>query len=123
MSAARSMAAMGTAPSNWSEARLHAWLARRPRARRSPLAGSVGHDAAVLTRLPGRPVVCADHTIEGIHFEPGTSVRLVGRKAAARALSDLAATAARPVALVLALAAPKGTSERRLRGAAHVACD
>ena len=109
------MAAMEATPAAWSEARLHAWLARRPRARSGPLTGSVGHDAAVLGRLAGRAVVCTDHTIEGVHVEPGTSARLVGRKAAARALSDLAATAARPVALVLALAAPRGTSERRLR--------
>lgn len=41
---------------------------------------------------------------------------LVGRKAASRALSDLAATAARPVAILVALSAPKSRNEAWIRG-------
>lgn len=98
---------------SWSEDRLHRFLARElaPRS----LAGSVGHDAAVLRALRGRPVACADQTIEGVHFERGARPSDVGRKAAARALSDLAATAARPRALLLALRAPADRDERWLR--------
>ncbi|MEQ1892463.1 MAG: thiamine-phosphate kinase, partial [Planctomycetota bacterium] len=97
----------------WSEARLLEWLARRAPPR--GLVGSRGHDAAVLRALRGRPVLCCDHVVEGVHAERGTSGRVLGRKAAGRALSDLAATAARPVALLLALAAPRDTRESRLR--------
>ncbi len=99
----------------WNEDDLHRALARGPRPRR--LAGSHGHDAAVLRALEGAPVVCVDHCIEGVHFAPGTAARSAGRKAAARALSDLAATAARPRAVLLALRAPADREARWLRGA------
>lgn len=69
----------------------------------------------MLAALDGLPVVCCDHVIEGVHVDPGTDGRLLGRKAAGRALSDLAATAARPRAVLCALAAPSSASERRLR--------
>ncbi len=97
----------------WSEEPLLRWIAARPRPR--VLLGSRGHDAAVLRPERGRPVICVDQTLEGVHVEPGIPARLFGRKAAARALSDLAATAARPQALLLALAAPGETSPARLR--------
>ena len=90
----------------WSEDRLHRWLART----------SPPHDAAVLRALRGRPVLCCDTCIEGVHFESSTAPRAAGGKAARRALSDLAATGARPRALLLALSAPRETSELRLRG-------
>jgi thiamine-monophosphate kinase len=98
----------------WSEDSIHRWLSARARPR--ALAGSSGHDAAVLIRILGRPVVCVDQTIEGVHFDPGTPPALVGRKAAARALSDLAATAARPLAILVALSAPGTRSEAWIRG-------
>lgn len=97
----------------WNEAELLRWLARRPRPPR--LVGSSGHDAAVLRRWPGRPVACADQVVEGVHARPGCSGRVLGRKAAGRALSDLAATAARPHALLLCLAAPRKERASRLR--------
>ena len=99
----------------WSEERLHRWLARRPRPR--ILAGSAGHDAAVLraAKAGERPVCCVDSCVEGVHYEPGTPPLRVGRKAAARALSDLAATAARPRAVLLALSAPAEREETWLR--------
>jgi thiamine-monophosphate kinase len=97
----------------WNEEPLLRWIASRPRP--ALLVGSRGHDAAIL-RVPGtRLALSCDQTIEGVHVEPGTPARVVGRKAAARALSDLAASAARPLALTLALAAPKATRPARLR--------
>ena len=102
------MAAMG-----WNEAELLRWLARRPRPR--GLVGTMGHDAAVLARFTGRAVVCADQVVEGVHVAPGCAGRVLGRKAAARALSDLAATAARPRALLLCIAAPRTERASRLR--------
>ena len=97
----------------WSEERLHRWLATRGRPQ--GLVGSAMHDAAVLGATRARPVLCADQALEGVHFEAGTAGRAVGRKAAARVLSDLAAAAARPRALVACVAAPPDESERRLR--------
>jgi len=100
---------------SWSEDRLHRWLGRGPRP--APLAGSRGHDGAVLRALSGRPVTCVDQTLEGVHFDAGTPPARAGRKAAARALSDLAACAARPRALLLALCAPPEREEAWLRAA------
>lgn len=97
----------------WNEAELLDWLRRRPRP--AGLRGSQGHDAAVLERLSGFPVVCADQVVEGVHTQPGCPGRILGRKAAGRALSDLAATAARPRALVLCIAAPAREKAARLR--------
>jgi len=96
----------------WNEASLHRWLARRPRAR---AALDFGNDAAVLAKALRRPVACVDAVVEGVHFEAGTSARLAGAKACARALSDLAATGAEPRAVLLALRAPGAESEARLK--------
>ncbi|HIF40030.1 MAG TPA: thiamine-monophosphate kinase [Planctomycetes bacterium] len=98
---------------SWSEDSLHRWLAGRERP--ACLSGSMGHDAAVLRPWPGRFVVCTDQVVAGVHAELKVSAGLLGRKAAARALSDLAATAARPRALLLALRAPEDADEGYLR--------
>ena len=97
----------------WSEESLLAWLAARATPR--VLAGSRGHDAAVLRSGRGRDVLCCDQVLEGVHAEPGAPARALGRKAAGRALSDLAATAAEPVGLLLSIAAPRHERESRLR--------
>jgi thiamine-monophosphate kinase len=76
-----------------------------------------GNDAAVLARTLRRPVVCVDQVVEGVHFEAGAKARAVGHKACARALSDLAASAAQPRAVLLALRAPREAEEAWLRGA------
>ena len=93
----------------WSEDSLHRWMAAtlKPRG----LAGGFGHDAAVLRDARGRPVLCTDQTVEGVHFEPGTSPARVGAKAVGRCLSDLAATAAHPRAILLALSMARGVEE------------
>lgn len=102
-------------PSNgWSEERLLAWLSRRQRP--ECLAGSWHHDAAVLRSQSGRPVTCTDQAIEGVHAELDVAPRKLGAKAVARTLSDLAATAATPVAVSLALRAPRERQERWLKG-------
>ena len=102
----------------WNEDRLHRWLAARPRP--PALVGSRGHDAAVLRPAAGRQVICADQTVEGVHFLAGTPAARVAAKACGRALSDLAATAASPVALLLTVRAAADVEEswlRRLLGA------
>lgn len=99
----------------WREDAIHRWLGTRARPKR--LRGSRGHDAAILDDPKGREVCCVDLTIEGVHFELGTRAADVGFKAAGRALSDLAASGAKPRALLLAIAAPSETPERWLRSA------
>lgn len=111
----------GTIDVTWSEDRLHRWL-REELAPRG-LAGSVGHDAAVLKAAEGRTVACADQTIAGVHYEPGRSGARVARKAVGRALSDLAATAARPRAVLVAATLPPETEERWIRALLRAARD
>lgn len=63
-----------------------------------------GDDAAV---LEGGWVVSTDLTVEDVHFRRGwVSDRDVGYRATAAALSDLAAMAAEPVAVLLSVAMP-----------------
>jgi thiamine-monophosphate kinase len=81
------------------------------------LTGSFGHDAATLVRTLVRPVLCLDQCVEAVHFERGTFGALAGRKAASRALSDLAATAAIPRALLLGASLPPDAEERWIRAA------
>ena len=77
----------------------------------------VGDDCAVL-RGEGRNhfyLFKTDAVVEGVHFTRQASPQLIGRKALARALSDLAAMGARPVAAVMTLGVPADESVRRLR--------
>jgi len=94
---------------SWSEDNLHRWLAEQPWP--VGLAGARGHDAAVLQPLVGRPVVCADQCVEGVHFRPDADRGAAGAKAVLRTLSDLAATAATPTSVTLAVRAPESWSE------------
>lgn len=73
---------------------------------RSPL--GVGDDCALLAPAPGMELaVSSDLLIEGRHFLRTTQPRLLGHKALAVNLSDLAACGARPLAFTLALALPR----------------
>lgn len=93
---------------------MHRWLADK--ARPVLARGSVGHDACVLARPKGREVACTDQVIIGVHCEETAKPEAVGKKAALRALSDLAATAASPRALLLAVRADSQVDERTIRG-------
>lgn len=76
----------------------------------------IGDDAACLVCPPeGELVATVDSVIEGVHYPAGTTLDLVGRKAIARALSDIAAMAARPVCSLAAVMFASGTSEDRCR--------
>ncbi len=70
----------------------------------------IGDDAALLTPSPGMQlVVSTDLLAEGVHFERSFGpLRLLGRKALAVNLSDLAAMGARPRWFFLSLAIPVG---------------
>ncbi len=98
---------------SWNEDSLHRWLAAQPWP--EGLAGSRGHDAAVLAPIAGRAAFCADQCIEGVHFEPDVDLARAGRKAVLRCLADLAATRALPKAVTLTLCAEATRDERELQ--------
>jgi thiamine-monophosphate kinase len=69
----------------------------------------IGDDAAVLSPPPGAQlVVSTDASVENVHFRRDwLSAREIGYRAAASALSDLAAMAAEPLGLLAALSCPR----------------
>lgn len=80
--------------------------------RRLPLGPRVeagpGDDCAVL-RVPGRrerQLLKTDCLVEGVHFRRDHAPELVGRKALARAISDIAACGGKPDAALVTVAAP-----------------
>jgi thiamine-monophosphate kinase len=90
------------------ESELIAWLRERVPPHPQLLLGP-GDDAAIL-RLADRAdcVVTVDLLTEGVDFDlKAVTARRVGRKALAVSLSDLAAMAARPVGMVVAVALPR----------------
>lgn len=78
----------------------------------------VGDDCAVL-RGEGRNhflIFKTDAVVEGVHFTTSARPVEIGRKALARALSDLAAMGAVPLAAVITLGVPVSESTSRLSG-------
>ena len=74
--------------------------------RRSPL--GVGDDCALLAPAPGMQLaVSSDMLVEGRHFFADVKPQLLGHKALAVNLSDLAASGAQPLAFTLALSLPR----------------
>lgn len=71
-------------------------------------ASGIGDDAAILDVPPGEKlVISTDAAVENIHFRrTNVSPTEIGYRAAAAALSDLAAMAARPLGLLFALVLP-----------------
>lgn len=71
-----------------------------------------GDDAAVIARPDGSSwLIATDMLMDGVHFElDKTDPRLIGRKALAVNLSDIAAMGARPTTAVISVALPKGSN-------------
>jgi thiamine-monophosphate kinase len=85
------------------------WIARQNRSRAEVVLG-IGDDAAILS-APGKEwVTTVDVLTAGVHFKPETSMELVGRKALAVNLSDLAAMAAVPCTAFVGIVLPKTMS-------------
>ncbi|NDA09311.1 MAG: thiamine-monophosphate kinase [Verrucomicrobia bacterium] len=97
------------------------WVERWTRSLRNlPLPGlrhGIGHDCAVLASPDRRLdlVLKTDAVIEGVHFLRSTPAPQVGRKAIARALSDLAAAGATPRAALVTAGCPNPKSAARLQ--------
>ena len=79
----------------------------------------IGHDCAVLSSFPSQldVVLKTDAVVEGVHFTRSTPAGLAGRKALARALSDLAAAGATPRAALITAGCPNLRSASRLHQA------
>lgn len=89
--------------------------AARPAAAAHVLRGP-GDDAAALRPPAGQDLVwTVDDCAEGVHFRAGWGWEQAGRRAAAAALSDLAACGATPVGALLALSLPPGFAREDLR--------
>ena len=73
-----------------------------------------GDDCAVVRPLPrGRLLLLkTDAIVEGVHFEPSSPARWVGRKALARVLSDLASMGGTPGQALVTVVLPPGTPVR-----------
>ena len=73
----------------------------------------IGDDAAIIDVPDGeRLVVSTDTSVEGIHFQRDwLSSFEIGYRATAASLSDLAAMAARPLGILIALTLPKGDED------------
>ena len=92
------------------EREFHRWLKTQtvPDSVRADILIGIGDDAAILKGSDDLTVISTDTIAEGTHFELGKhSLELIGRKALAVNLSDLAAMAARPVATVLSFLLPR----------------
>jgi thiamine-monophosphate kinase len=77
----------------------------------------IGDDAAALRLPAGRQLlVTTDMVIDGRHFLSATATPYrIGHKAVARAVSDIAAMAGDGLAVVIAMAAPRGMTPRYFR--------
>ena len=89
-------------------------------------ASGIGDDAAVLPLPAGESLIAStDASFEHVHFERGwLTPREIGARAAAAALSDLAAMAATPAGLLLALGVPpawRGELDALAQGVGEVA--
>jgi thiamine-monophosphate kinase len=85
---------------------------QRTRASHASTVLGIGDDCALLQPTPGRQMaISSDMLVEGRHFFAGADARMLGHKALAVNLSDLAAMGARPTAFTLALALPEANRD------------
>lgn len=84
-------------------------VVRRLLGRWGALASGIGDDAALLpAQQPGNIVVSTDSSVEDVHFRKAwLAHREIGYRATAAALSDLAAMAATPMGVLVALTLPE----------------
>ncbi|SFH84241.1 thiamine-phosphate kinase [Planctomicrobium piriforme] len=102
------------------------WIARQSGSRTEVQLG-IGDDAAVLSSGGKDWVVTKDVITAGVHFDAKTPLALVGRKALAVNISDLAAMAAQPCAAFIGIVLPKSmtrsAAEELYRGLQQLASE
>lgn len=77
-------------------------------------ASGLGDDTAVLPDGDGAIIVTNDACVEGVHYRPGwLRDEEIGWRAAAAALSDLAAAGATPVGVLVGMTIPAGIRDER----------
>ncbi len=93
------------------------WIRQRAGRGGANVAIGIGDDAAALSIGDDEELLVATDTLlEGVHFDRSTALpREIGRKAAAVNVSDLAAMAARPIAVVCGLTLTKGLAGEFVR--------
>ncbi len=72
-----------------------------------------GDDMAVIKVHGGHLLAAKDVLVEGRHFLASASMAQIGRKAVTRNISDVAAMAARPVAILAACVLPRSITQAR----------
>ena len=91
------------------ESELHEHIARHSPGLGPDVVVGPGDDCAVVRTAAGDVLLLTvDQLIEGGHFEPGTPIDLIARKAVARSVSDIAAMAGEPAWTVATAALPAG---------------
>jgi len=88
-----------------NEFQLIEWIKGQSRPEVLPNVG-IGDDGAVI-KHDGLVILASDTVLEGTHFTKETPLNLVGRKALATCISDIAAMGATPVAALVNLILPK----------------
>ncbi len=92
------------------------WIAALGRQPSTGIRHALGHDCAVLSSFRRNLdlVLKTDAVVEGIPFTSSTPASLIGRKALARGLSDLAAAGATPRAALITIGCPNPRSAARI---------
>ena len=97
-------------PEAFREDDLLAYIREQSRAMGPRVRTGPGDDLAVLDFHGHGLLVGVDQVVEGVHFTKDTAPELVGRKAVARNISDVAGMAARPIAVVASCVLPPDVS-------------
>lgn len=94
-----------------SESEIISMIRRRARKTDNVVIG-IGDDAAVVRASSGKDLIaCCDLMVEGVHFRrEWAPAKLIGRKALAVTLSDVAAMGARPMFAMISVALPRDCS-------------